>query len=107
MVPGLLESLALKFGLPLGRKIHDWSKGSEARQLTELLKRKHPNAPRLLFQPDALGELWRYAGTGEFDHDRMLSVVRQVEKDEIRAVALVEAIETEQWRTKKDEEHTH
>jgi hypothetical protein len=107
VVFGILESLIATFGVAIGHTIYEWSRGSEAKQLTDMLKRDHPSARMLLTQPDALAALWHYAGTGEFNAARMLAAVQQVENDAERAAAMVEAIEKSQWRTKKNEAHTH
>ena len=72
-----------------------------------LLKHDHPAAPKLLLQPDALGELWFYAETGELDYDAMLVAVRPVTESDAEAEALAEAIRTTQWRAMRDERQSH
>jgi len=103
----VLETLAGKIGLRAARQVWEWSKGSEARQMTKLLRDEHPAAEKLLVQPDCLFELTLYATTGEFDPGRMLAAVRQVEPDPEAAEALAAAIESTQWRTKRDKEAVH
>jgi NB-ARC domain len=106
-IPGPLEALATKVGIAGAKQIYEWSKGSEAKQLTKLLKKEHPAAPKLLLQPDCLIELRVFSTTGRFDRTRMLAAVSQVERDPAAAEALVDAIHSTQWRTKRDEEHVH
>jgi hypothetical protein len=104
---GILEALALQFGPNFARRLYEWSRGDEAKRLTDMLKKQHPAAPRLLLQPSALIELYRYANFGQLDRERMLAAIRPVEPNPDAAAALLDAIATTQWRTKKDEELVH
>lgn len=107
VVTGILESLALKGGSKLAAEVLEWSRGSEAEQLVKLLKRDHPAARKLLLQPDCLLELRLFATAGQFDREHMLAAVAQVEGDPASAQALVAAIESTQWRTKRAEGLVH
>ena len=112
-LPPMVEPVSIATGVAkvvgprVAKEVIKWAWGSEARQLVNLLKRDHPAAPKLLLQPDALGELWFYAETGELDYDAMLAAVRPVTKSEEEAKALVEAIRTTQWRAMRDERRSH
>jgi len=103
-LPLMVEPVSIATGVAkvvgprVAKEVIKWARGSEARQLVNLLKQDHPAAPSLLLQPDALGELWFYAETGELDYDAMLAAVRPVTKSEVEAEAMVEAIRTTQWR---------
>ncbi|MGO9788170.1 MAG: NB-ARC domain-containing protein [Solirubrobacteraceae bacterium] len=103
----IATGVAKAVGPRVAKEVMRWARGSEARQLVNLLKKDHPGAPHLLLQPDALGELWFYAETGELDYDAMLAAVRPVTKSDEEAEALVEAIRTTQWRALRDERRSH
>lgn len=112
-LPLMVEPVSIATGVAkvvgprVAKEVIKWARGSEARQLVNLLKHDHPAAPKLLLQPDALGELWFYAETGELDYDAMLAAVRPVTKSDEEAEALVEAIRTTQWRAMRDERRSH
>jgi len=103
----ILTGVAKTLGPHVARRVVEWARGSEARQLVKLLKDEHPAAPKLLTQPDALGELWWYAETGDLRTNAMVVAVRPLTESEKEACDLVEAIRTTQWSVMRDERRSH
>src|SRR4051794_3495385 len=103
----ILTGVAKTVGPHVARRVVEWARGSEARQLVKLLRDEHPAAPKLLTQPDALGELWWYAETGELRTNAMVVAVRPLTESEREACDLVEAIRATQWRVMRDERRSH
>lgn len=103
----IAKTAAGKVGAVAGRKALTWAKGSEAQQLVKLLRAEHRAAHKMLVQPDALGELYLYAETGDFDADAFTTAVRPLTSTDEEARALAEAVRTTQWRVMRDERRTH
>jgi hypothetical protein len=103
----ILTTVAKVLGPPVARRVVEWARGSEARQLVELLRDEHPAAAHMLTQPDALGELWWYAETGDLRTEAMVKAVRPLTASDEEARALVEAIRVMQWRVMRDERRSH
>lgn len=102
-----LTTIAKSVGPAVARRVYEWSKGSEARQLVSRLRREHPAADHMLVQPECLRELWFFSSTGVFDRDAILAAVRQVESDDHAAQALVDAIEAHQWSVVPKDRQLH
>jgi hypothetical protein len=96
-----------QLGSSVGKRILDWSRGSEAKRLARLLKDQYPAASKMLTQPDALGQLWLYAETGVFDGEALLQAVKPITTDDEEARRLVEAVRTTTWQAVRDERRTH
>lgn len=94
-------------GPTVGRELNKWRKGSEARQLAMALKGKHAAAEKMLTQPGVIGELWKYAETGDLDEEALLREIRAITDSEDEAVALVAAVKTTQWRVVRDDRRIH
>jgi hypothetical protein len=103
----LLMALAELFGEPMAKKMVAWAKGSEVAQLVRLLKKDFPMAKGLRTQPEALGALWYYAKTGQFQLEEMVSAVRPLTDSEDQAIRLAEAIRDNQWRAVRKESQLH
>ena len=99
--------LAKLFGPSVSKQVLTWAKGSEAKQLVKALKDRHPAAKGILTQPEALGELWLYAETGEFNREAMVKALRPLAGSDDEAEKLAEAIRTTQWRAMRDDRRSH
>lgn len=96
-----------RLGSAAGARILEWARGSEASRLVRLLRNDHPAAPKMLTQPDALGQLWLYAETGELDAETLLQAVAAITADDKEARRLVEAVRTTTWRAMREGRRTH